>query len=129
MALISYLVLLYFLIPTNSLLKIRFSYHVRLIPTTLMPDARYDKVMSAFGGIGYHVTTPTELEKALHESLTTHSDKPVLINVMVSPQAQRKKQVRISMGWKEGGGGSTLDSCLPFPDSVWEIHPDPVTIQ
>lgn len=64
----------------------------RLMPTCLMPDARYDQVMTAFGGVGYHVTTPSELESALRQSLTEHSNKPVLINVMVSPQAQRKQQ-------------------------------------
>eukprot|EP00057_Strongylocentrotus_purpuratus_P033402 XP_791292.4 PREDICTED: 2-hydroxyacyl-CoA lyase 1 [Strongylocentrotus purpuratus] len=63
-----------------------------LMPTALMPDARYDQVMTAFGGVGFHVTTPAELEDALRLSLTKHANQPVLINVMVSPQAQRKQQ-------------------------------------
>ncbi|XP_072179804.1 2-hydroxyacyl-CoA lyase 1-like [Diadema setosum] len=64
----------------------------RLMPTALMPDARYDQVMTAFGGVGFRVTTPTELEDALRLSLSKHAHQPVLINVMVSPHAQRKQQ-------------------------------------
>ncbi|XP_071487688.1 2-hydroxyacyl-CoA lyase 1-like [Diadema antillarum] len=64
----------------------------RLMPTALMPDARYDQVMTAFGGVGFRVTTPSELEDALRLSLSKHAHQPVLINVMVSPHAQRKQQ-------------------------------------
>ena len=33
-------------------------------PTTLMANARYDKLIEAFGGVSYNVTTPAELQKA-----------------------------------------------------------------
>ncbi len=59
-----------------------------------MPDTRYEKIIEAFGGKGYFATTPTELEGALHESLTTYADKPVIINVAVNPQSTRKSQVQ-----------------------------------
>lgn len=50
--------------------------------------------MSAFGGKGYFVKTPEELQNALKASM---SDKqtPSLINVMIDPQSDRKKQVLI----------------------------------
>ncbi|XP_022079873.1 2-hydroxyacyl-CoA lyase 1-like isoform X2 [Acanthaster planci] len=64
------------------------------IPATgLMPDARYEKIMEAFGGKGYFVTTPSQLENVLQESQTAYADKPVVINVAVSPQSMRKSQV------------------------------------
>lgn len=51
--------------------------------------------MSAFGGKGYFVNTPEELQNAVKASL---ADKraPSLINVMIDPQSERKKQVFMS---------------------------------
>ncbi|XP_072029876.1 2-hydroxyacyl-CoA lyase 1-like [Amphiura filiformis] len=63
-----------------------------ILPTALQPNARYEQIMSAFGGKSFFVTTPTELENALHASLVTHADKPVLLNIMVNPVAARKQQ-------------------------------------
>ncbi|XP_038044402.1 2-hydroxyacyl-CoA lyase 1-like [Patiria miniata] len=63
-----------------------------LPPTGLMPDTRYEKIMEAFGGKGYFVTTLSQLEGAIQESLTKHADKPVIINVAVNPQSMRKQQ-------------------------------------
>jgi oxalyl-CoA decarboxylase len=53
-------------------------------PTVLM-KARYDKLIEAFGGTGYHVTDPQVLTKALTESLA--SGKPALINCVIDPTA------------------------------------------
>ncbi|KAM4029429.1 2-hydroxyacyl-CoA lyase 1 isoform 2-T2 [Anomaloglossus baeobatrachus] len=60
-------------------------------PVSLKPNARYEQVMTAFGGKGYFVNTPEELQKALNSSF---SDKnaPSLINVMIDPQSDRKEQ-------------------------------------
>ncbi|XP_026564026.1 2-hydroxyacyl-CoA lyase 1 isoform X1 [Pseudonaja textilis] len=60
-------------------------------PVALLPDARYEQIMSAFGGKGYFVQTPEELQAALKISL---SEKlvPSLLNVMINPQSDRKKQ-------------------------------------
>jgi len=54
-------------------------------PTNLMPGARYDKLIEAFGGTGHHVTTPEELTAAFTESLA--SGKPALINCAIDPKA------------------------------------------
>jgi oxalyl-CoA decarboxylase len=53
-------------------------------PTVLM-KARYDKLIEAYGGTGYHVTDPQALTKALTESLA--SGKPALINCVIDPTA------------------------------------------
>ncbi|XP_040289497.1 2-hydroxyacyl-CoA lyase 1 [Bufo bufo] len=60
-------------------------------PVALKPNARYEQVMMAFGGKGYFVRTPAELQQALNSSF---SDKnlPSLINVMIDPQSDRKTQ-------------------------------------
>ncbi|XP_072184463.1 2-hydroxyacyl-CoA lyase 1 isoform X1 [Excalfactoria chinensis] len=60
-------------------------------PVSLLPNAHYEEVMSAFGGKGYFVNTPEELQNAVKASL---ADKrtPSLINVMIDPQSERKKQ-------------------------------------
>ena len=54
-------------------------------PTVFVKNARYDKMIEAFGGIGYNATTPAELEAALLESLAT--GKPALINAVIDESA------------------------------------------
>jgi oxalyl-CoA decarboxylase len=54
-------------------------------PTVLMKNARYDKLIEAFDGTGYHVTDPRSLTKALTDSLA--SGKPALINCVIDPTA------------------------------------------
>ena len=54
-------------------------------PTTLSASARYDKLIEAFEGQPYHVTTPVELAEALKAGLT--SLKPTLINCVIDPSA------------------------------------------
>lgn len=52
-------------------------------PTTLMLDARYDKMIEAFGGHGFNATTPAEIKSALLQGLK--SGKPTLINCVIDP--------------------------------------------
>lgn len=52
-------------------------------PTTLMPAARHDRLIEAFGGTGHHVTTPAELGAALTEALA--SGGPALIDCVIDP--------------------------------------------
>jgi oxalyl-CoA decarboxylase len=54
-------------------------------PTALMRGARYDKLIEAFGGVGYHAVDPHELAKALTEALA--SGKPALIDCAIDPTA------------------------------------------
>ncbi|CAJ0928368.1 unnamed protein product [Ranitomeya imitator] len=60
-------------------------------PVSLKPNARYEQVMMAFGGKGYFVNTPEELQKALTSSFAD-KNVPSLINVMIDPQSDRKEQ-------------------------------------
>lgn len=60
----------------------------------MLPDARYEQIMSAFGGKGYIVQTPEELQAALKISLAEKL-VPSLLNVMINPLSGRKKQVSI----------------------------------
>ena len=53
-------------------------------PTVLL-KARYDKLIEAYGGTGYHVTDPQALTKALTQSLA--SGKPAVINCVIDPTA------------------------------------------
>jgi 2-hydroxyacyl-CoA lyase 1 len=61
-----------------------------LPPNAFVPNARYDKVIEAFGGKGYHVETPEEFRAALQESF--ESGATTLINVAINPQAKRRPQ-------------------------------------
>jgi oxalyl-CoA decarboxylase len=54
-------------------------------PTGLLRDARYEKIIEAFGGAGYHVTDTPSLTKAVSEALA--SGKPALINAAIDPTA------------------------------------------
>jgi oxalyl-CoA decarboxylase len=53
--------------------------------TVFVKDARYDKMMEAFGGVGMHVTTPDELGRAVNKAMD--SGKPTLINAVIDPAA------------------------------------------
>jgi oxalyl-CoA decarboxylase len=52
-------------------------------PTALMLDARYDKLIEAFGGTGYHATEPDQLGSALRSALKAGA--PALINCAIDP--------------------------------------------
>ncbi|XP_012587650.1 PREDICTED: 2-hydroxyacyl-CoA lyase 1 isoform X1 [Condylura cristata] len=60
-------------------------------PVCLLPNSHYEQVMTAFGGKGYFVQTPEELQKSLKQSLADRT-KPSLVNIMIEPQAMRKAQ-------------------------------------
>ncbi|HEX6978579.1 MAG TPA: oxalyl-CoA decarboxylase, partial [Alphaproteobacteria bacterium] len=53
--------------------------------TVFVKDARYDKIIEAFGGVGAHVTTPDELKRAVDAAMD--SGKPTLINAVIDPAA------------------------------------------
>jgi len=50
-------------------------------PLVFVKDARYDKMMEAWGGVGAHVKTPDELRKAMEEAI--RSKRPTLINAVI----------------------------------------------
>jgi oxalyl-CoA decarboxylase len=54
-------------------------------PLVFVKDARYEKLMEAFGGVGVHAATPAELRKAMEEAL--RSRKPTLINAVIDEKA------------------------------------------
>ncbi len=54
-------------------------------PLVFVKDARYEKVMEAFGGVGVYATTPAELRKAMEEAI--RSRKPTLINAVIDEGA------------------------------------------
>ncbi|XP_076093996.1 2-hydroxyacyl-CoA lyase 1-like [Mytilus galloprovincialis] len=62
-----------------------------LPPSCLTVDAHYERMIEAFGGKGYFVRTAAELKSSLTTALNS-KDQISLINVMISPQAQRKPQ-------------------------------------
>jgi oxalyl-CoA decarboxylase len=51
----------------------------------LNAGARHELIAEAFGGKGYHVTTPAELESALTEALA--SNGPAIIDCELDPAA------------------------------------------
>lgn len=57
-------------------------------PTVLSAQARHDLIAQAFGGRGYHVTTPTELKAALNEALTSRD--PAIVDCQLDPAAGRE---------------------------------------
>jgi len=54
-------------------------------PTVFVKDARYDKLIEAFGGVGMHATNPAELRKGMEEAI--RSRKPTLINAVIDETA------------------------------------------
>jgi len=56
--------------------------------TVFVTDARYDRMMEAFGGVGAWVKTPDELKQAVEAALA--SGKPTLINASIDPAAGKE---------------------------------------
>ncbi|MEK9723723.1 MAG: thiamine pyrophosphate-dependent enzyme, partial [Rhodospirillaceae bacterium] len=54
-------------------------------PTVFVKDARYDKMMEAFGGVGYNATSPDELRQAVTEAMK--AGKPALVNAVIDEMA------------------------------------------
>jgi oxalyl-CoA decarboxylase len=53
--------------------------------TVFVKDARYDKMIEAFGGIGVNATTPDELKRAVDAAMD--SGRPTLVNAVIDPSA------------------------------------------
>ena len=66
----------------------------RVPPGAYTPNARYERIIEAFGGKGYFVTTPDELKPTLREAVD--SPVPTIVNIMIDPKSQRKPQ---QFGW------------------------------
>ena len=73
-------------------------YDEPLPPNAFVPGIRYDKIMEAFGGLGFNAETPEEFHKALEDALKAR--QPSLINVKISPQARRRPQ---QFAWRTPG--------------------------
>jgi oxalyl-CoA decarboxylase len=54
-------------------------------PTVFVRDARYDRIIEAFGGVGVNATTPAELRAAMEQAI--RSKKPTLINAVIDENA------------------------------------------
>ena len=54
-------------------------------PTVLSAHARHELIAEAFGGKGYNVTTPTELQSALTDALALNG--PTIIDCELDPAA------------------------------------------
>ena len=54
-------------------------------PLVFVKDARYEKLMEAFGGVGVRAKTPAELRAAMEEAL--RSRRPTLINALIDEKA------------------------------------------
>ena len=54
-------------------------------PTVFVKNARYEKLMEAFGGVGVYATTPAELKRGMEEAIA--SRRPTLINAIIDETA------------------------------------------
>ncbi len=68
----------------------QFEEGEQIPPFALTIGARYDRMMEAFGGKGFHVEDPADLRPAL-DAASAH-DGPALVNVILHPEAGRKPQ-------------------------------------
>jgi hypothetical protein len=63
-------------------------------PTGLAPNAGYDKLIEAFGGVGYNAEDKGSLTKALTDALP--AGRPALINCVIDPAASLRQAWRVS---------------------------------
>jgi 2-hydroxyacyl-CoA lyase 1 len=66
----------------------------RIPPSAYVPNAHYERVIEAFGGLGFYVEDPAELKPTLQKAMD--SGKPSVVNVIISNQARRRPQ---QFGW------------------------------
>jgi 2-hydroxyacyl-CoA lyase 1 len=59
-------------------------------PSAYTPSAHYEKMAEIYGGKGFFVTKPEELEPVLKEAMST--PKPSIVNIMISAKSSRKPQ-------------------------------------
>jgi len=64
-------------------------------PNMLLPGARYEKVMEAFGGKGWYCTEPSEIKPALDAAAAWGG--PALVHITLDTKANRKPQ---EFAWK-----------------------------
>ena len=57
------------------------SGHADAATTVFVKDARYDKMMEAFGGVGVCATSPDDLTRAVKAAID--SRKPTLVNAVI----------------------------------------------
>ncbi len=53
--------------------------------TVFVKDARYDRMMEAFGGVGVNATSPDELSRAVNAAMD--SGQPTLVNAVIDEEA------------------------------------------
>ena len=68
--------------------------------SAFVKGARYDKMIEAFGGVGYHVTTPDELTQALTKAIA--AGKPALINAVIDEAAGTESGRLTNLNPKKG---------------------------
>ncbi len=59
-------------------------------PSAMLPNARYEKVIEAFGGRSYFIDKPEDLLPMLTEA--NEGEGPALVNIAINPRARRKPQ-------------------------------------
>ncbi|MCH7719113.1 MAG: hypothetical protein IIB21_06545, partial [Chloroflexi bacterium] len=62
----------------------------RVLPMAYTPNAHYEKVIEAFGGLGFFCEKPDEIRPALEKAFA--SGKPSIVNIMIDARARRKPQ-------------------------------------
>lgn len=62
----------------------------RIPPSAYVPNAHYERVIEAFGGLGFYVEDPADLKPTLQKAFD--SGKPSVVNVIISNQARRRPQ-------------------------------------
>jgi oxalyl-CoA decarboxylase len=72
-------------------------------PTVLSPHAHHELIAEAFGGKGYHVTTPTELQAALTDALA--SKGPAIVDCELDPAAGVESGHLTSLNPKSAASG------------------------
>jgi oxalyl-CoA decarboxylase len=79
-------------------------------PTVLDPTAHHERLIEAFGGTGYHVTTPGQLTEALGKAIA--SGQPALIDCVLDPSAG------VESGHIGNLNPQPLASAVPIPAPV-----------
>jgi oxalyl-CoA decarboxylase len=81
-------------------------------PLTLSYDVHYEKMIEAFGGVGYYATTPAEVEQMVGEAVA--SGKPSFVHVQLAQYAGKESGNIGSLNPKPVVGPLATSECTKY---------------
>lgn len=88
----------------DQLPETRSATHIPV--TALTPRARYEQIITAFGGLGLYCTTPDQVRDGMKRALA-NTQSPTVLNVLIASASAPKPQTHSALNLSRLVGGGT----------------------